>query len=236
MGVFDVLTLIRRAYHFAFAIIPILVMTLLISMPLEKADAAVTANRGSFVLSFTGDTGDSQYTVLYSYPPSVSIGQNLTISLTLEVDQLTHLKLFVDAYEFDAALALSNGKAVSGKVVGPVGDPNEYLYQGSHWGPVNLTMPIRATDVGAFNGGSIGGNLSVGLISTVWYDLALPAHPQSYPETDSRIIGPETVTTASGFASSGYLGYVALAAVAVFIVGGVWLARRGRKPSSTMTA
>jgi hypothetical protein len=206
------------------------VLCLLMLSPFERVSAVPSTQTGSVGMSFSSSAGDSNYTVLYSFPGTAVAGKSLNVTLTLEVNELTNLKLYVVAYEMDVTLYLTNGNAIIGKIMGPTGNPNSYLYAGSHWGPVNVTIPVTDAAAGISSGASMTGYLSVTLISDVWYDLQAPNLPVSYPESDSKTMASITVVPegSASIVPTAYLEYASVAAVAALAAGGFWVLKKRR--------
>ncbi len=176
----------------ASAVLLILLASSLPRHPAVAAIGATTVNTGRTQISFAGDPGDSNYTIDYSFPAQLQTDRSFNVTVVLFVDQLTHLKQYLVAYEIDATLYLSNGKAIIGKVASPVAATP--LYQGSHWGPNNITIRVTPAASGVEPGESVQGYLSLRLIADVWYAIPPPGSPWHYPETDARQVGNVTVT------------------------------------------
>jgi hypothetical protein len=174
-----------------------------------------SSNSGTFRYAFNNYAGLSAYTIVYSYPPTAVSGKEMNVTLLLEVNQLSHLKSYLLAYEFKTTVYLSNNRVIMGKVDGPLTVP---LYAGSHWGPVNVTIPINDSAAGIAPGQAVSGNVSIGLIADVWYDLS--PNGWHYPESNATEVGGVTLTSpgASVSAYEGYIGVGALVAVGVVAV------------------
>jgi len=184
---------------------------------------------GSFGVAVTNASGSSSYTIQYSYPSVVTVGQNATVTIVLFVNQLTGLKLFVSAYNVTATVGSnSSGFVGSGTVgywppstaLGASGD----LYPGAHWGPEKLNVTITTP---ASGGSSLGtpGYLTIGLVTKVsTYDaIGAPA----VEEFGNKVVGPLTIEGGSsgGISLEALLPVIAVAA-AVILVGAYWVIRR----------
>lgn len=136
-----------------------------------QAVAAGSYTRGSFRVVDSNNYGTSVYTIDYSYPSTIQVGQQFNVTLTLFVTNLTGLKLYLDNYSFSVNLL-----SPSGSFIGSAGiktGVSRALYPGGHWGPVNVSVPIRPSAVGIGPGGSESANITVGTITSVFYDFPL---------------------------------------------------------------
>ena len=171
---------------------------------------------GSFSVVVPGSRGTSSYTVDWSYPSSVTVGQKFNVSATLFVDGLTGLKLFVDTYFLTSLMELP-GKAfvASGNVSSaygcdrPQGCGSPHIYPGEHWGPENISLTVTNPSNVIPSGNSIA-TVSFGFVTTVWYDA--PAS-QDYQEAGSQIAGNITLVNSGNPSTSGsivpFFGFVA---------------------------
>lgn len=198
------------------------------------AAAQSTVVSGSFVVTNRNPNGTSMYTVDYRYPSAVTVGANLTVTVTLEVNELSGLKLYLDNYSayvtlFDASGHFLATKGLAANVYTTVSalTQTRYLYPGSHWGPVNVTVPVLASATGLAPGQSELGNLSIAIFTSVWYDHPVSTH---YVETGNKEVGtlnltrPQSVAVPAPFPTLVVLGVIG--AVAVVAVVALVLLRR----------
>ncbi len=200
---------------------------LLVSLSVRQVDSQVSTSSaisGSFDLTFSSNVGTSKYTLQYSYPSAITLGQNLTVTVTVFVDQLTELKLYVFDWGLQATMSGPGGIPVSNKILS-AGSGN-FLYQGSHWGPVNVVIPITSSNFNLTRGKSFTTQVILQWIADVQYDKPYNYH---FQESDQRVAGNLTVVnpnSTSGTANYYYLG--AAGAIVVIGVGLAWIVTRGR--------
>lgn len=147
---------------------------------------------GSFQLSFTNTDGTSEYTILYRYPLSVVLGSNFTIQVTVFVDMLSGLKLYLIDYGLTVSIFGSSGQVAMKQVLS---NPGMYLYAGSHWGPMNISIPISGPDFQNAQGDSNIANVSLQFVGDVWYDIPVNWH---YYDSGTRGIGNITIESSVG--------------------------------------
>lgn len=194
----------------------LLAVSLIVSAAPNPTHGQTTPSSGSFSVVVPGSRGTSSYTVIWSYPSSVTVGQKFNVSATLYVNGLTGLKLFVDTYFLTVAVEVP-GKAfvASGNVSSaygcdrPQGCGSPHIYPGEHWGPENISLTVTNPSGFIPSGNSIA-TVSFGFVTTVWYDA--PAS-QDNQESGSQAVGNITLANSSGSATSGsivpYIGFVA---------------------------
>jgi hypothetical protein len=181
-----------------------------------SADSVVT-NSGSFNLSFSDSSGMSDYTIEYRYPSEVQIGQNLTVAVSVFVDELTGLKLYVSDWAIVATVIDSNGHPQSGKFSSQT--VQNFLYQGSHRGPVNISIPITIDNFSS-DGHDFGAQITIQWIADVQYDSP---YNQRYYESNQQGVGNITVLAYSQ-KNSMFSLYYSLAGVLALIIGGLVIA------------
>ena len=173
---------------------------------------STATSSGSFLAGLKDDDGVSNYTILYSYPRSVTAGSNLIVTATLEVNTMSGLKLYLRHYRFDAFVFVSStlvSRATNAS--DPFASP---LYAGSHWGPIELIMPINSTSAGIRPGEVLQANVTLSLLGDVYHDV-----PKSNFVSES---GRSTIGTVNIIGPSGQpainLGESAAAGIAVLVV------------------
>lgn len=119
---------------------------------------------GNFRLSFSNLSGSGIFTILYSYPGQARADSNLTLSATIEMNQLSGLTLYVRNYHMSAIVSGSKGGAVVETV-----KADTLLFEGSHWGPVNFSIPLKSQNLTLSPGGTSDGNVSIQFFGDVWY-------------------------------------------------------------------
>jgi hypothetical protein len=175
---------------------------------------------GSYRVVVPGSQGTSSYTVVWSYPASVSAGERLNVSATLYVNGLTGLKLFVDTYilsvfvEFPGKGFIGEGNASSFYGCDrPMGCGSPHIYPGGHWGPETISVPLGSSSVPIPQGSSTA-TVTIGFVTSVWYDAPVSL---DYQESGSQVVGNLTVISNGGPAASGSLlsfaGFVAFGGV-----------------------
>lgn len=153
----------RRADLFP-ALGTVLLMFLL--APAVGAFADVQSTSGAVQLGNSLQYGSTSYTVRYSYPSTVQVGTNLTITVTLHVDSLTGLVEYVTNYGIVAGVFVGDQR-LEGSVSS--GQNSTFLYPGSSWGPYNITIPLTANNTGLIEGSLANGTVSLTLGDTVYY-------------------------------------------------------------------
>jgi hypothetical protein len=137
---------------------PVLLALILLT-PLQNTYAAVQTTSGVVELSNTLNSGNTAYSVQYSYPSTADVGTNLNVTLTLHVNSLTGLVEYLYVYRLVVDVLIGgielNGSVSSGSGVGAsnlLGSPR--LYAGSNWGPNNISIPLTADNTGLAKGAS----------------------------------------------------------------------------------
>lgn len=199
----------------------------------SEAQSAPTKITGSFNLQFQNYAGQSSYTIDYQYPSVVNVGQNFSVTVTVFVDQLTNLKLYLFDWGMQSTINSPAGVPITQEVA--VGKLNDYLYQGSHWGPVNVTIPVTAGNFSISSGSSYNTSVTLNWIADVWYDTPYNWH---FYENQQHVIGNLTLTNiqpkVGGVPSTFY--YLTIAAIGVAIAAAaIFLATRGRNPKQPST-
>ncbi len=199
------------------AALAILLTLLALSHPVYGAPSTVS---GSYNYVAPSSQGTSSYTVVWSYPSSVAVGQELNVTATLFLVGLTGLKLFVDTYLLSAFVDLPGRAFIGQNNVSsyfgcglPMGCGSPHIYPGGHWGPENISMAISDPPGGVGTSGATA-TVSVGFVTTVWYDA--PAS-HDYQESGSQVVGNVTILPAVGAAGSNslpyFVGFVALGGI-----------------------
>ena len=191
-----------------------LVLTLFASWSAFRAyaDTSETVS-GSFQFTFVSQAyGTSVYTISYHYPKTVTTNSNLTITATVTINELTGYKVYLIDYGLTATV-FSNGIALMGRVLG--GNNNKYLYPGSHWGPLNITIPINSSDFDLSPGKSVEANISLQFIGDVWVNL--PVNPYHYTDSNSSNIGSLSIASGTQPTPS----YVYILPLGVIVLAGV---------------
>lgn len=163
------------------------------------AQSAQGINSGSFQLIFENQSGNSVYTILYSYPTTVQWGSNFTITTTVEVNNLTGLELYLKDYGITVTVISSNGYSAMGQVLGgspeAAGPPSQqptsgHLYQGSRWGPVQTQIPINRGQFGNPPDQSLNTSISLQFVADVQNDRSANSGTGvTHYDIGSRIVG-----------------------------------------------
>ncbi len=222
------------------AALAFLLALLTVSPPVHGATSVVS---GSYNYVVPSTQGTSSYTVVWSYPSSVTVGQKLNVTATLFLDGLTGLKLFADTYLLSAFVDLPGRAFVGENNVSsyfgcglPKGCGSPHIYPGGHWGPENISIVIGNPPGGLGPSGATA-TVSVGFVTTVWYDAPTS---QDYQESGSRVVGNITIVPASGSAGPDTLpyfaGFVALGGVIGPLVLYAYGRVGGKKQGASSTA
>ncbi len=173
-------------------------------------------------MTLTNYAGTSEYTINYKYPSTVNLGENLTVTVTVIVNELTELKLYLFDWGMQSIVNNPDGQPISQQL--SVAQLNDFMYPGSHWGPANITIPISQQNFSLTAGQSYNTSLTLNWIADVEYDRPYSYH---FYENDQHVIGNVTVvdnvqSKSVGSGSDYYLVIaiigIAVAAVAVWLV------------------
>src|SRR5579872_1074742 len=203
---------------------------------MKQASAATVSTStvsGSFDLTFSNYAGVSQYTVQYRYPSVVSVGQNLSVTVTVFVDQLTELKLYLYDWGMIGTIYAPSGEPTKAQILSQ--NAGTFLYQGSHWGPITIEIPVSASSFNVAAGQTFATPLVLQWIADVQYDKPYNYH---FDESDQRVAGNVTIVNSVQSNGSGNLYYYLGAGAAALIVIGVvvaWMLNRRRPPKEQPT-
>jgi hypothetical protein len=177
----------------------LLVLLLVQRSPPFRAQSQQSTNSGSFQLVFENQAGTSVYTILYSYPANVQWGNNLTITTTVEVKNLTGLELYLKDYGITATVSSTNGFSVIGQILGgapeTAGAPSQqptgiHLFQGSRWGPLIIQIPVNRAQFGNPTSQTLNASITLQFIGDVQNDRSANSGPGvTHYDIGSRIIG-----------------------------------------------
>ncbi len=189
--------------------------------PPVHAQSGLTA--GSVSFSVPDSRGTSSYTLLYSYPSVITAGRNFNVTITLEIDSLTGLKLYLIEYSVAVTVSTSSGASVTRLVE----STSPWLYPGSHWGPLDASLPISTDDFKVPPGESTMANVTLALGTEVWWDQPFSSH---FPESASKSVGTVTILSAPGGGPNypAFLGTVLAGTVAALGSAYAWDHRRRR--------
>src|SRR5579872_1111443 len=195
---------------------------------LPQSFAADRTISGNFQLSDVTLIGSSTYTILYKYPSVVLWGNNLTIGITVEVNQLSGLFLYLFTYGVTVTVFSANGLATMQLVKGGGADQSDFLYQGAHWGPLNVTISINHQVLGN-SSQPLSGNISVQFIDNLQLDRSATNPYGTYEESGSQTIGNFTIVNApSGPQINENYLLVFIPVVIIFMIFILWLTRSRR--------
>jgi hypothetical protein len=160
----------------------------------ESAANASTIESGSFQLASSTLLGSSTYTILYKYSSTVQWGKNLTVSILVEVNQLTGVYLYLFMYGITATVFTSNGLATTESITAGNDVPGDYVYEGAHWGPFNVSIPISHNALGnATSNQNLTGYISLTFIDTLQLDRSANTPYGTYQQSGSQDIGNFTI-------------------------------------------
>lgn len=174
------------------------------------AHAQAPSQTGSVQLSASGSYGQGAYTVKYSMPTSVRTGSNLTVTVTLVVDDLGGMYEYILGYYVAVYVYVDSGHVLNGRVGdSTVGDA---LYPGGHWGPYNVTIPVSTEDTGLSPGSSVNASVAISLQTGVWI-----AYPFDYnvAQQPLQASAGSIIVDNGGSASTGALSYLPYVAIVV---------------------
>jgi hypothetical protein len=126
--------------------------------------ARAETKSGGFMVSFSNLSGGGTLTILYSYPAEARADTNLTVKATIEVNHLSGLTLYLRNYYLSAIVSGPKSGAVVETVKG-----DTFLFEGSHWGPENISIPLTSHDLSLSPGETSSGNVSIQFFGDVWY-------------------------------------------------------------------
>ena len=169
---------------------PLVIELLVISSSAFATTPVQSQTFGGFRIPITRTTGNSLYSINYSFPSAVSVDRNFTVTVLLGVDQFTGFKSYLEDYSISVAVHLQNGFLVN-NTISAYAD-SDRLYQGGRWGPTNFTMSIPARDSGIPQGQQQPANLTIRLSGSVWYDEPVYA---AIPENATGLAGQILVSS-----------------------------------------
>ncbi|HEV2137504.1 MAG TPA: hypothetical protein VGR53_01535 [Nitrososphaerales archaeon] len=203
---------------------------LLLSVPYPAAEAKGGVVSGNVNYVVSDPNGTSTYTVLYSYPANVTEGTSLNVTVSLEVDGLTGLKLYLVEYSVSVTVSTTSGTTVTRLV----NSTSPWLNPGSHWGPEELSLPVAPNEFKVPPGASIQANVSIAIGTEVWWDQPYNFH---YPESASSTAGNVEIIGASVQSPNYPAFFATVVAGAAIAVGAAfaWDQRKGirNKPRSS---
>jgi hypothetical protein len=176
-----------------------------------SSQAQVPQASGTYQMSFVSKDGTSAYSVEYSYPKIVPLNSNFTMAVTVLVTELTSLKLYLIDYGVTVTISTSNGRAVVKQVLSL---PGHFLYQGSHWGPLNISIPINSTVFGPAQSAPYNANVSIQFVGDVWYDFPVYWH---YYDSQTQAVGNISIVAQPG--GNGVIPILTVAASVLAILG-----------------
>jgi len=147
---------------------------------------------GSFLVTDSTTTyGTSIYMISYSFPSRIAQGSNITVSILFTLDSLSGLALYLVNYSLSTTVLGSSPVPIASRTINAPGNgcyPCPLLYPGGHFGPVNITMSLSSSDTGLGPGQQMPANITIGFVSTVWYDPGATAF-----DSGSKSVGPLTI-------------------------------------------
>ncbi|MDA4118832.1 MAG: hypothetical protein OK455_10885 [Thaumarchaeota archaeon] len=159
--------------------------------------------------------------------------------ISVHVVSLTGLIEYVTAYRVVVNVFVGNGHLLNASFIS--NDTASFLYPGSTWGPLNVTLPVTAQNTNLATGQSTNATVSITLQDEVYYGV-----PRYNTETEPAMQGEAgglliqnvvasttTSTQVSGGTGQNYLPYALLSSGAVLMVLGVFLTRGPRPPKAT---
>ena len=194
---------------------------------------------GNFISSYVDDNfgkniGNGTFTISYSFPAQTRVGSNVTGQVSLQVNQLNGLQLYVELYQITVQIALPSGHGTSGTVSG-----SGPLYPGAIWGPKNVTLPMTEQQLGTISGSA---NASVSItVGTTILAQVVGQGPANIERVhgDLHVVGNMTISGGSTSNSNGsgggggiqsqngngFFPYAIVAAGVVVVLFGVFLPR-----------
>jgi hypothetical protein len=201
-----------------------------------NAESQITS--GTAQLSNTLQYGSTAYSVDYSYPSTVEVGTNLTITVTLHVKSLTGVVEYVNDFRLVANLYVGPQLVLNGSINS--GTQPLFLHPGATWGPKDLTIPLTASNTGIAKGSSANATLSITLGDTVW--VADPRigdyHTEPAMQGDAGGLVIQNAVASPGDSTTGrvtvqtILPYALLGSGAVLVLLSVFFRRGRRSPQA----
>jgi hypothetical protein len=185
------------------------------------ASAAQAPVSGKFQLFFRDSyVGNATYTIFYEFPEYASVGSNLTIPVSLQVNGLGGLEEHVISYQIDVELSLPHGQGMTQQVFG-----NSPLYTGAIWGPRNVTFSVTSANTGLGTGQAANASVTIRLGTSVRIGYPYDTH---ITQSDARLVGNIAIVNGPVVATtrnSNYLGYFMLGTGCILISVGVFFSR-----------
>jgi hypothetical protein len=189
-----------------------------------------------------GAGGVTSYNVYYSYPSVAQVGTNLTIDLSLHLNQFSGEVELITGYSMKAQLYVGTS-LLQQLILGPnQSDSSGFLYPGSTWGPEGFNFSLTEANTGVAPGTSANATLAVVIEDTVYYGYPgdiFETEPPMTAAVGSLIIenvAANNATSASTTTQSGgptLLPYTLVASGAVLLAAGVFIARGPRSAGPT---
>jgi hypothetical protein len=206
-----------------------------ISLGSHAASPTVSTVSGSFPTRAISAQGTSDYVLQYSFPDRATVGTSLNVTVVLTVVELTGLKTYIANYSSQVLLLspqgafVAQGRAAAGQILfgGETTNATRFIYPGGHWGPVNITIPLKESSFNLAPGASQTDNVSIGFVANVWYN---PPEDQYLPDSGSSTVGSITVTNTNSTSQSSsnldlLIGVGAAAAVIVLLTAVVYVSK-----------
>lgn len=181
-----------------------------------NSDSQSSLVSGSFVSSFPSQYGNSEFTVIYSFAKNLKWNSNFSINCLVEINDLTGLKEYVLSYALVTTIYGSNGVAIMGSTLGGYPNSLNYLYSGSHWGPLSVTTQINRTAFSNPGAETFSASVSLEFIAQVQYANSINGVGLVDSETNASNLGTINIIAAGSIPVIYY--YLAGTIIAVIVV------------------
>ena len=201
------------------------------SLPRAKADSG-----GPIVYTFGDklDTNESQYSLYYTTPPVIQTGVRTNLTFYIYLTELSGWKIEVQRQNLTI-----NINTPTATVASATANRTGFAYQGSRWGPFNMTVDITAAQAGLSPGQTTNATVYANLIVDEQYDdpkapFLLPDGKTLQVTNQLQIAAPAGSTAFSALSGNHLLTSIVIGAAVVIVLVSVTLLTR-KKGGQGMT-
>jgi hypothetical protein len=191
---------------------------------------AIADSGGPIVYTFGDklDTNESMYSLYYSTPPVIQTGVKTNLTFYIYLTELSGWKIEVQRQNLTI-----NINTPTATVAKATANRTGFAYQGSRWGPFNMTVDITAAQAGLSPGQTTNATLYANLIVDEQYDdpkapFLLPDGKTLQVTNQIQIAAPAPNTALSTLSGNHLLTSVVIGAAVVIALGGVAAVTRRR--------
>lgn len=188
---------------------------------------------GSVVYTFgaASSLNQSNYTLYYTVPPVIQVGAKANLTFFLYVTALTGWKIQSQRQILQVIINTPTKQVTTQKFENDV-----ILYQGSRWGPFNVTLDLNASQTGLSPGQVVDATVFANLVVYEQYDN--PVYPFLVDDGATlQVTSVQIAAPSGGSAVSGdrLFTSVAVGAGVVVVLAGVAIATRKKEKPGTAT-